>query len=168
MLSYVQLFGTPWTVAHLAPLSMEFSRQEYWSRMPFPTPGDLLTQKSNSGLLHLPHWQADSLPLCHLRSWTRGILFHISAICRRRQYQTLETHVCMDMLNWGPVVRQKQGYTAFALCPSNLNKWASILQKIKCNGITVSCHTSSAIPPFNSSNISNSTVLIAQILWKNY
>ena len=41
MLSCVQLFGTPWTVARQAPLSMEFSRQEYWSRLPFPSPGDL-------------------------------------------------------------------------------------------------------------------------------
>ena len=32
---------TPWTVAHQAPLSMEFSRQEYWSGLPFPIPGDL-------------------------------------------------------------------------------------------------------------------------------
>ena len=32
---------TPWTVAHKAPLSMEFSRQEFWSQLPFPTPGDL-------------------------------------------------------------------------------------------------------------------------------
>ena len=40
MLSRVQLFGTPWTVAHQAPLSMEFSRQEYWSGLPFPTQMD--------------------------------------------------------------------------------------------------------------------------------
>ena len=33
--------ATPWTVAHQAPLSMEFSRQEYWSGLPFPSPGDL-------------------------------------------------------------------------------------------------------------------------------
>ena len=33
---------TPWTVAHQSPLSMGFSRQEYWSRLPFPSPGDLL------------------------------------------------------------------------------------------------------------------------------
>ena len=33
---------TPWTVAHQAPLSMGCSRQEHWSRLPFPTPGDLL------------------------------------------------------------------------------------------------------------------------------
>ena len=41
MLSHVRLFATLWTVAHQALLSMEFSRQEYWSRLPFPPPGDL-------------------------------------------------------------------------------------------------------------------------------
>ena len=40
-LSRVRLFATPWTVAYNAPLSMEFSRQEYWSGLPFPSPGDL-------------------------------------------------------------------------------------------------------------------------------
>ena len=40
MLSGVRLFVTPWTVAGLTPLSMGFSRQEYWSGLPFPTPGD--------------------------------------------------------------------------------------------------------------------------------
>ena len=40
-LSRVRLFATPWTVAHQAPLSMGFSRQESWSGLPFPSPGDL-------------------------------------------------------------------------------------------------------------------------------
>ena len=40
-LSRVWLFATPWTVVCQAPLSMGFSRQEYWSRLPFPPPGDL-------------------------------------------------------------------------------------------------------------------------------
>ena len=40
-LSRVQLSVTPWTVAHQAPLSMEFSRQKYWRGLPFPIPGDL-------------------------------------------------------------------------------------------------------------------------------
>ena len=39
--SGVQLFATPWTVAHQAPLSMGFSRQEYWSGLLCPPPGDL-------------------------------------------------------------------------------------------------------------------------------
>ena len=51
-------FATPWTVAHQAPLSMEFSRQEYWNGLSFPFPGDLPTQGSNLPLLCLRHWQA--------------------------------------------------------------------------------------------------------------
>ena len=39
-LSRVQLFATPWTVTYWASLSMGFSRQEYWSGLPFPSPGD--------------------------------------------------------------------------------------------------------------------------------
>ena len=42
VLSHVQLFETPWTLAHQAPLLVEFSRQESWSGLPFLTPGDLL------------------------------------------------------------------------------------------------------------------------------
>ena len=45
-LSHVRLFATPWTVARQAPLSIELSRQEYWSGLPFPSPGDL----SNPGI----------------------------------------------------------------------------------------------------------------------
>ena len=41
LLSHVQLFAIPWTVACQAPLSIAFSRQEYWSGLPFPPPGDL-------------------------------------------------------------------------------------------------------------------------------
>ena len=41
-LSGVLFFVAPWTVACQAPLSMKFSRQEYWSSLPFPTPGNLL------------------------------------------------------------------------------------------------------------------------------
>ena len=56
--SRVQLFVIPWTVAHQAPLSMGFSRQEYWSGLPFISPGDL----SNPGIKpRSPELQADSL-----------------------------------------------------------------------------------------------------------
>ena len=41
LLSHIRLFATPWTVAYQAPPSMGFSRQEYWSGLPFPSPGDL-------------------------------------------------------------------------------------------------------------------------------
>ena len=49
-----------------SPLSMEFSRWEYWSGLPCPSPGDLPDQGSNPCLLYLLHWQADSLLLSHL------------------------------------------------------------------------------------------------------
>ena len=55
-----RLFVTPWTVAHQAPLPMEFLRQEYWSGSPFPPQGIFLTQGSNQGPLH---WQADSFTI---------------------------------------------------------------------------------------------------------
>ena len=41
MLNHILLFVIPWTVAHQAPLSVEFSRQEYWNGLPFPPSGDL-------------------------------------------------------------------------------------------------------------------------------
>ena len=64
LLNRVQLFATPWTVAHQAPLSMGFSRQEYWSGL--PSLGIFLTQGSNPGL---PHWRQMLYPLSH-----RGVL----------------------------------------------------------------------------------------------
>ena len=66
LLSCVPLFVTPWAVAHQAPLLMGFLRQEYWSGCHFLLQGIFLTQGSNPGLLHLLHWQANSLPLSHL------------------------------------------------------------------------------------------------------
>ena len=67
-LSHVQLFVPPWTVACQTPLSMGFSQQEYWSGLPFPTPGDTpdpgINPVSPASLLH---WQANSLLLSHWR-----------------------------------------------------------------------------------------------------
>ena len=60
LLSHVQLLAIPWTVPCQAPLSMGFSRQEYWSGLPFPSPRDL----PDPGIKHgSPALQADSLPL---------------------------------------------------------------------------------------------------------
>ena len=58
-LNRVQLFVTPWTVAHQAPLSVGFSRQEYWSGLPFLSPGNL----PDPGIEpRSPALQADALP----------------------------------------------------------------------------------------------------------
>ena len=58
-LSRVRLFATPWTVAYQAPPSVGFSRQEYWSGLPFPSPGDLPNPRIEPGS---PTLQADALP----------------------------------------------------------------------------------------------------------
>ena len=65
LLSRVQLFATPWTVAHQFPLSMGFSRQEYWSGLPFSYSGDLLNPGIEPVFPTAPALQADSLPLSH-------------------------------------------------------------------------------------------------------
>ena len=57
-LSRVRLFATPWTVAYQAPPSVGFSRQEYWSGLPFPSPGDLPNPRIEPGS---PTLQADAL-----------------------------------------------------------------------------------------------------------
>ena len=59
---HVQLFVTPWTVAHQAPLCMGFSRQEYWSGLPCPPPGDLPDPGIEPSSLYCPAWQVHSLP----------------------------------------------------------------------------------------------------------
>ena len=58
LLTCVRFFATPWTVAHQAPLSMGFSRQEYWSGLPFLSPGDLPDSGIEPGS---PALQADAL-----------------------------------------------------------------------------------------------------------
>ena len=71
-LSCVWFFATPWTVAHQVPLSKGFPRQEHWSRLPFPSSGELpdprtelISPALNSYLLH---WQVNSWPPSHLSS----------------------------------------------------------------------------------------------------
>ena len=103
--SCVQICVTPWTVACQAPLSMEFSRQEEWSGLPCPSPGDL----ANSGIETVSltsnlHWQVGSLPLVlpgkphwDLRSvWY--VHYHISEPVQIRHYQ-LESIFCSDSLS---------------------------------------------------------------------
>ena len=81
--SRVRLFATPWTVACQAPLSMGFSRQEYWSGLPCPRPGDL---PDPGGLnLRLLHWQVGSLLL--VPPWKPNQILHIcdlGLLCPRK------------------------------------------------------------------------------------
>ena len=73
-LSCVQLFATPWTVAYQAPPSVGFSRQEYWSGLPFPSPVNL----PNPGIKpRSPALQADTLP-----SEPKGKLMCVLVLCK--------------------------------------------------------------------------------------
>ena len=60
-----RLFVTPWTIARQAPLSTGFSRQEYWSVLPCPSPGDIPDWGIETVSPGAPALQADSLPLSH-------------------------------------------------------------------------------------------------------
>ena len=95
-LSRVRLFGTLWTVAHQAPPSMGFSRQEYWSGLPFPSPEDLPDPgiKSRS-----PKLQAGALtseppgkPYTNMSTCMYTCIFLHTHI---HTYIFMYTHVCM-------------------------------------------------------------------------
>ena len=83
-LSHVWLFATSWIEAYQAPLSMEFSRQEYWSGLPFPSPEDLPDQELNPGLLrcrpilyHLSHQGSPLVLWPTTMIWMDPCLFRI-------------------------------------------------------------------------------------------
>ena len=90
--SGVRLFETLWTIARQAPLSMGFSRQEYWSGLPCSPPGDLPTQGSNPHLLRLLNcrrilyrwaswWAATSCRSRYLTPWWRIVQNNCAADC---------------------------------------------------------------------------------------
>ena len=91
LLSHVRLFVAPWTLAHQAPPSMEFSRQEYWSGLPFPSPMHVCIRScfSHVQLCATPwtaahqaplsidfsrqeYWSGLPFILCVISSWTTG------------------------------------------------------------------------------------------------
>ena len=82
LLSHIRLFATPWTVAYQAPLSMGFSRQQYWSGLPFPSPGDLPNQGSNRGLLH---GRQTLYRLSHQESPLQQCTFHLDWIAKNSE-----------------------------------------------------------------------------------
>ena len=96
-LSRVWLFATPCTVARQASLSMYFPRQEYWNfllQWIFPTQG------SNPCFLHLPHWQADSLPLS---TWEAQVTLDYWNFCHNWEYGLQS----LFLLPWGKTKTKK-------------------------------------------------------------
>ena len=93
----VVLFVTPWTVACLAPLSMGLPRQEFWSGLPFPSPGALPDPVTEPlSFLCLLHWQLDSLPLSRQgqpsQSFNPRSITH--KLCNLRQFFFLSLKLC--------------------------------------------------------------------------
>ena len=97
LLSRVRLFAIPWTVAYQAPPSMEFSRQEYWSGLPFPAPGDLPNPRIEPGS---PTSEADTLsseppgkPESTSRAAVIHELTHVSDFEQRQAARNAEVRV---------------------------------------------------------------------------
>ena len=84
-LSCFLLFATLWTVACQAPLSIEFSRQAYWSGLTFPSPGIFLTQGSNP---HLLHWQVDSLSWAPWEALSKDVYMCVHVLSHVRLFPT--------------------------------------------------------------------------------
>ena len=91
---------TPWTIACQAPLSMEFSRQEYWSGCYFLLQGIILTQGLNLYLLHLLHWHVDYLPPCHLGSpiYISSTYPYLTAYYSRNTFRNNEVYTKINMV----------------------------------------------------------------------
>ena len=115
LLSCVRLFATPWTVAHQAPLTMGFPRQESWSGLPFPSPGDLSHPEIEP---ELSARQADSLPSelpSHIHPTNTKLLKSVRALCcvfsaahpflkkSRTKTKTVVLTLRLILISWSPI-----------------------------------------------------------------
>ena len=101
-LSRVRLFATPYTVAHQAPLSMAFSRQEYWSGLPFPPPEDIPDPGIEPRFSAL---QADALPLSHQGRYKRHRLLWFRKVVLGECYWPRMLLNILQCIGWPPQQR---------------------------------------------------------------
>ena len=98
-----QFYPTPWTVAHQAPLSMEFPRQEYWSVLPFPSPGDL----PDPGIeLKSLYYSWSFLP-CHLGSPQIGLVCNNYIDLNKREH-IKNISLLVWLVTWGLRKKRKE------------------------------------------------------------
>ena len=120
MLSHIWLFVTPWTIAFQVSLSMDFSRQEYWSELPFPTPGDL----PHPGIEPISSELADRSyttvpPGKHLEGIKIEILIWL------RKWKSL-SHVWLFVTS-PPPCPQPMDYTVYGILQVRILEWVAIL-----------------------------------------
>ena len=123
MLSHVRLFATPWTVAYQAPLSMEFSRQEYLSGLPFPTPGNLPHPGTKPTSL--------ASPVLAGRVFTTGTTWEVSIGTANRQTSLQRASLLTQMLKnlpagqktWFPSPGQEDPLEKGMATHSNILAW---------------------------------------------
>ena len=114
-LSRVQLFATPWTVAYQAPLSLGFSRQEYSSGFPFPSPGDLPNPGIEPGS---PTLQADALS-----SEPPGKP-HINGEKKERKKESEVTQLCPTLCD--PMDCSQPGSSVHGVLQARILEWVAV------------------------------------------
>ena len=98
-LLFVRLLASPWTVPHQSPLSMGFSRQEYWNGLPFPSPGDLPDPRIEATLT--------ALQMAFFVCFTAEPLREDQK-CHSKQHK--QTHILVNTRRLKPVVPQRHNY----------------------------------------------------------
>ena len=116
-------FATLWTVAHQAPLSVGFSRQEYWSGLQWPPPEDLPDPGIKPSLLCLLHWQLGSLPLAppgkpHVQWYEPSIQGELKN--QSRTVSEVKWHSLLNNWIWGSK-RELKYEVVFQVC--SLDNW---------------------------------------------
>ena len=140
-LSRVRLFATPWTVAYQAPPSMGFSRQEYWSGLPFPSPGDLPDPGIEPGSAAL---QADALhseppgkPAKWKNPFSKGYIQDGSIYLKAYVHTKMCFSVCSSSIH---------SHTKLETGQISFNRWRDKQTLLHpCNGISLSHWGESAI-----------------------
>ena len=144
--SHVQPFATPWTVTHQAPLSMGFSRQEHWSGLPCPPPGDLpdpgIEPTSLMSPLLTGEFFTTSAPRRHsltLQTWC----FFITDLCRLEKNQSRHS---LELHQWAEYFLP--GFCSFVL--SHFSTYEVKLKVLVTQSRPTLCHPVDCSPPGSS------------------
>ena len=118
--SHVQLFETPWTIAHLVPLSVGFSRQEYWSGLPFPSPGNLTDPaiKPGSPALQTDSWPSELLSSVYYTLFKKHPTVFPGSINTQGFWMNFDPHGSLDFGHWCYTPQPLLRWSGWWKCPS--------------------------------------------------